>query len=335
MDSLELVQMVSVHNSHGQFLLFKETGQGNRVQMPDPGIGEDRVGRTRLLVAFRQPAAIEAGIFQLIGGERVFPTLGSNPHHQGQQQCPHAKPRSHGRDFLLAPFRPPGFNAGMTFHIEVPTRYEELESLQRRAWGCLDLEVVPAHTLQALAHHGGCLLALREDGPVLGFVLGFVAGDYLYSHLAAVLPEHQGRGLATRLKLAQKDWARERGLKRVVWTFDPLQVANARLNIAKLGARAHRYKVNLYGELHDDLNRGLETDRLEVDWWITPPPLESVADRVEFPWPLETLEQRQLWRQRTRSQFQQAFQKRLVVTGFALEAGRAHYTFGKEASRED
>jgi predicted GNAT superfamily acetyltransferase len=65
------------------------------------------------------------------------------------------------------------------------------------------------------------------------------------------------------------------GIDRMVWTFDPLISANAYFNLHKLGAVAHRYAVNYYGAMSDELNRGLESDRLEVDWWLRAPRVEA------------------------------------------------------------
>jgi predicted GNAT superfamily acetyltransferase len=43
---------------------------------------------------------------------------------------------------------------------------------------------------------------------------------------------------------------------------------NAHLNIARLGAVCSTYLPSEYGEMHDDLNAGLPSDRFQVDWWI-------------------------------------------------------------------
>ena len=62
----------------------------------------------------------------------------------------------------------------------------------------------------------------------------------------------------------------------MVWTYDPLQSGNAYFNLHKLGAEARRYYVNYYGEMSDELNRGTESDRLEVDWWLRDPRVEAL-----------------------------------------------------------
>ena len=68
---------------------------------------------------------------------------------------------------------------------------------------------------------------------------------YLHSHMLAVLPEYRNAGLGRRLKLAQRDDALARGFDRMEWTFDPLEIKNAYLNIARLGAIVRHYMTRL------------------------------------------------------------------------------------------
>ncbi|MER3467266.1 MAG: hypothetical protein C4312_01280, partial [Thermoflexus sp.] len=82
------------------------------------------------------------------------------------------------------------------------------------------------------------------------------------------LPEWQDKGIGYRLKRAQREAVRNQGLRLITWTYDPLESRNAYFNIAKLGAVCNTYLRNAYGELHDALNRGLPTDRFQVDWYI-------------------------------------------------------------------
>lgn len=146
------------------------------------------------------------------------------------------------------------------------------EDLQFRVWGFDPVEVVPLHLLWTSVRHGGCLLgAWSHDDDLVGFVFGFRGTDVdgspvLCSHLLAVAPEARGAGLGAALKWAQRDWALRAGLTRVVWTFDPLEHGNARLNLTHLGATSDRYLVDHYGDLRDELNAGLPTDRIEIVW---------------------------------------------------------------------
>lgn len=213
------------------------------------------------------------------------------------------------------------------FVIGEPEDLGPVESLQQKVWGCSQLDIVPAHLLRAQQLHGGCLLAAWQEGELVGFVYGFPGRpgeDYLLSHLAAVEPRLQGQGLGRRLKEAQADWARQRGYRRIVWTFDPLQAANARLNIRRLGAVANRYRRHYYGDLDDDLNRGIPTDRLEVDWWLQGVESSALELEIQYPWPLPS-PQRAHWRMHTREHFEQAFQRGLSVTDFDIQDGWARY----------
>lgn len=190
--------------------------------------------------------------------------------------------------------------------------------------------------LQAQVEHGGCLLGAFQDAEMVGFVFGFSGPpqqNYLLSHLAAVHPRLQGQGLGLRLKQAQADWAREQGFERIVWTFDPLQPANARLNLSKLGAVGRRYLVDYYGPLDDELSRGIPTDRLELEWWIRPIQRHR-QQMLCFPHPLPP-EQRMHWRLHLREQFQQAFAAGLWVVGFEAIEGEACYWLGQVSHAAD
>jgi len=158
---------------------------------------------------------------------------------------------------------------------------QAIEWLQAEIWGSVT-DVTPAHMLLTIAKEGGVvLLALDGDSPV-GFAYAFPAltddGQIkLASHQAGVLPAYQNSGLGYNLKLAQREAALDRYLKLITWTFDPLQGRNARLNLRKLGAVCKTYIPNLYGDMSDELNQGLPSDRFRVDWWIAS---ERVQQRI-------------------------------------------------------
>jgi predicted GNAT superfamily acetyltransferase len=61
---------------------------------------------------------------------------------------------------------------------------------------------------------------------------------------------------------------RGQGISRITWTYDPLLSTNAYLNIAKLGAVCNTYRISAYGNMQDELNAGLPSDRFQVDWWL-------------------------------------------------------------------
>ena len=170
--------------------------------------------------------------------------------------------------------------------------FHAVEELQRAVWSMPDLEVVPLHQLRAAVSAGGVLLgAFDERGTLVGFCYGFIGlrdGDLLfYSHMAGVRPGLQDRDIGFLLKRAQRQAALDRGLNRMVWTFDPLQSLNASFNLRKLGVTASRYYVDYYGEMPDAINRGVPSDRLEVDWWLRDPAVEArlTGDAPPRSWP--------------------------------------------------
>jgi predicted GNAT superfamily acetyltransferase len=83
-----------------------------------------------------------------------------------------------------------------------------------------------------------------------------------------VLPEARDRGIGQALKLEQRQLILAEGLDLVTWTFDPLEARNATLNFTKLGVVSNHYIRNIYGDTLGELNAGLPTDRLSVEWWI-------------------------------------------------------------------
>lgn len=156
-----------------------------------------------------------------------------------------------------------------------------VEDLQRAVWPGSERGIVPAHLLLTMAHNGGVVLGAFEGGALTGFVFGFLGTDpsspdrvamarlKLCSHMLGVHPEREGRGLGFDLKIAQRRAVLQQGIRLITWTYDPLLSRNAHLNIRRLGAVCRTYLRNAYGEMEDELNAGLPSDRFLVDWWVT------------------------------------------------------------------
>lgn len=175
----------------------------------------------------------------------------------------------------------------VTRPLERIEEFRDAEELQRRVWGFVDVEVVPLHTLLAGSKNGGLALGafLRDDAgaeELVGLGFGFAGrdalGPKLHSHIVGVAPNVRNRGVGAALKWHQRRAVRAEGVPRVTWTYDPLMAGNARFNLDRLGAVAERYEVNVYGEIRDELNRGLPTDRLVVDWWLDDPGVVARAE---------------------------------------------------------
>ncbi|GAB4476273.1 MAG: hypothetical protein Kow00124_18240 [Anaerolineae bacterium] len=157
--------------------------------------------------------------------------------------------------------------------------FSQIEEVQRRTWGMTETEVMPVHALAAAHHHGGMVLAAyTPERRIVGFLLGLVGCRdeyaplmgtpyYHQSFMMGVLPEFQGQGVGTALKLEQRRIALSQGYALAVWTYDPLLLPNAALNIGRLATICRRYVRDAYGEL-SGINAGLNTDRFEVEWWL-------------------------------------------------------------------
>jgi len=168
--------------------------------------------------------------------------------------------------------------------LETIEEMSTVEALQREVWPGSETDVVPAHLLITAVHNGGLVLGafLNENSPtgsgerLAGFVFGFPGLEFTpdgprpkhCSHIAGVYPEYRDSGVGFALKRAQWQVVRHQGLDHVTWTYDPLLSRNANLNIARLGAVCSTYRRSEYGDMRDEFNAGLPSDRFQVDWWI-------------------------------------------------------------------
>jgi predicted GNAT superfamily acetyltransferase len=168
--------------------------------------------------------------------------------------------------------------------------YAACQQAQRRAWGIVDDSyVLPIATMVGAQHHGGLVLgAFLPDGEAVGLSFAFLGRSgnrpCLYSQLTGVVPGYQGRGLGSRFKEFQRDYAISIGIEIIAWSFDPLQVGNARFNLHRLGAYSHRYLENMYGTRTDALNAGVPTDRLIAEWpVISEPQIKAKSSTTNAP----------------------------------------------------
>ena len=150
--------------------------------------------------------------------------------------------------------------------------FRQCMDLQREVWGFEDADLIPLRMFVVADKVGGQVLGAFDGKRMAGFLLavpGVRGGhSYIHSHMMGVLAEYRNLGLGRRLKLLQREEALSRGIELVEWTFDPLEIKNAFLNIEKLGAVVRRYTINQYGTTSSRLHGGLPTDRLVAEWWL-------------------------------------------------------------------
>ena len=244
--------------------------------------------------------------------------------------------------------------------------FEELSAcvqLQVEVWGYGDRDVVPRRVFIVSKQIGGQVMgafdtslpgASPEGNPenLVGFAMalpGITQGrPYLHSHMLAVNPEYRNRGIGRGLKLFQRDEALRRGIRRMEWTFDPLEIKNSFLNVAKLGAIVRRYAVNFYGVSSSRLHGQVPTDRLYAEWWLDSDWVSStlggksktvpaVEQEISVPhqmaqWRHSPADQERVLdiQTRNREHFQQAFAQQLAVVGFRIDAeGNGIYQLGQ------
>jgi predicted GNAT superfamily acetyltransferase len=224
-------------------------------------------------------------------------------------------------------------------------------SLQKEVWNFTDLELVPLRMFVVAQKIGGQVIGAFDGNAMVSFALaipGARAGHaYLHSHMLAVRSQYRNAGLGRRMKLFQREDALERGFELIEWTFDPLEIKNAYLNIERLGAIARRYSLNQYGITSSPLQGGLPTDRLVAEWWLKSQRVEALvrdgkhlpiaavatisvpAKIYEWKAAAPTRARAQQVQDRNREQFLKAFSEGLAVLRYQCdEEGNGKFLLG-------
>jgi predicted GNAT superfamily acetyltransferase len=224
--------------------------------------------------------------------------------------------------------------------------------MQKEVWGFTDAELVPLRMFVVASKVGGQVIGAFEGKELVGFALavpGARAGHpYLHSHMLAVRASHRNSGLGRKLKLFQREDALERGYELIEWTFDPLEIKNAYLNLEKLAAVARRYNLNQYGITSSPLQGFLPTDRLVGEWWLRSKRVETflstgrkpefkTVQRISVPGQIYEWKAAEATRgraaevqARNREQFLKAFAEGLAVLGYERDAeGNGTFLLGR------
>jgi predicted GNAT superfamily acetyltransferase len=168
-----------------------------------------------------------------------------------------------------------------------PEEFKACVQLQKEVWNFADIDLIPVRLFVVADKIGGQVIGDFEGEQLVGFVISIPGSrsghPYLHSHMLAVDEAHRNLGLGRLLKLAQREDALARGFELIEWTFDPLEIKNAFLNIERLGAIARRYTINQYGASSSPLQGGLPTDRLVAEWWLRSKRVEAVLKNGRLP----------------------------------------------------
>jgi predicted GNAT superfamily acetyltransferase len=220
--------------------------------------------------------------------------------------------------------------------------------LQVQTWGYNDGDVIPRRMFTVAQRIGGQVIgAFDPTQQMIGFAMslpgtraakepGVPPRPYLHSHMLAVLPPYRNEGIGRRLKLYQREEALSRGIQLMEWTFDPLEIKNAFLNIHRLGVIVRSYAPNFYGVSSSRLQGGLPTDRLHAEWWMdsarveatlsnSSPPQLQILETITVPravseWKAASVSQALALQAENRRRFEAAFARGLAVTGFRVDS---------------
>ncbi len=157
-----------------------------------------------------------------------------------------------------------------------------IRSLQQTIWDCEEDYLYPVD-IHSTDFRASTSLVARTDQQIAGFAFGFYSFGgpplppqwhdrfrtdlRMESQLLGVHPRCRGGGIGFHLKRLQAEAALREGIDLVHWTVDPLQLANAMLNLVHLGAVALHFYPN-YHPFRNVLNQ-VAASRLQITWLIT------------------------------------------------------------------
>ena len=184
--------------------------------------------------------------------------------------------------------------------IRACSGFAELEAcvrLQIETWGYDEADVIPRRAFLVAQNIGGQVIGAFDSelggmgaGEAAESLVGFALSlpgvktlngqpqAYLHSHMLAVKEGYRNRGLGAHLKREQRREALSRGIRRMEWTFDPLEIKNAFLNIHRLGAIVSSYRVDFYGVSSSRLQGGLPSDRLLAEWKLDSARVQGIIE---------------------------------------------------------
>jgi predicted GNAT superfamily acetyltransferase len=231
--------------------------------------------------------------------------------------------------------------------------FRDAVALQETIWGFAERDLIPIRSFVVANKIGGHSFGAYDDGRMVGFLYaipGFHENSrYIHSHMLGVLPEYRNAGLGRLMKLAQRDDAIRRKVDLVEWTFDPLEIKNAFLNIERLGAVIRRFALNFYGNTTSHLHGSLPTDRCIAEWYVSsdrtnaivagqPFPRNEIEARISVPNEIGTLRhtdpvQARKIQKRVSEEFVEYTGKGLAVIGFERSDSHGTYLLGQWESK--
>lgn len=113
-----------------------------------------------------------------------------------------------------------------------------------------------------------------EGDKPIGFLCCFAdfdrRGPFWYGARMGVDHRYQDKDIGQYIVQVLYECAEERNVRRIRWTYDPLQSRNGYMYIHKMGGVVKEIGFNYYSAVftNDQFNRGISTDRFVVEWDI-------------------------------------------------------------------
>ena len=234
--------------------------------------------------------------------------------------------------------------------LETPEEFRGCVRLQQEVWGFSEEDSLPVRLFIVARRIGGQIFGAFDGDELVGFCValpGLKQGGppFLHSNMLGVRTKYRDHGLGRRLKQAQRDDARSRGIESIEWTFDPFELKNAYFNMERLGAVVQRYVLNQYGITSSALHGGLPTDRCTAEWFLSseravaaaagkPVPRPPIEERIEVRGDFADLKRldparaREVQKQVSEA-FLEAFRRGLTVTGVEKTSAGGVYLLGR------
>lgn len=156
----------------------------------------------------------------------------------------------------------------------------QAKDLQAQVWNVQDPSFLYPSDLYHPESGLPTKLVANHNNEVIGFLLGFHGvgiqwygrekgfqnGSWIESQLMGINSNYRNIGVATQLKLQQRESAISDNIEVVHWTVDPLQIGNAYLNFNVLGGVAVRHYKDYY-VFRNNLNR-VSASRIGINWLL-------------------------------------------------------------------
>lgn len=151
--------------------------------------------------------------------------------------------------------------------------FKECEKIQRELIQLNEVGIVPAYLLELSDSLGGLTLGLYLNEKVIGYSFSLAAyskdrGYYLFSDAMGFYKNYQRKSLGFLMKQVQYQIAKEKGVHKIFWTYDPLLGPNANINIRKIGGMVYEYELDRYSLINASAGIIIPADRFLLDWSI-------------------------------------------------------------------